>query len=210
MRCRERSSREKRSFSIGQRPGMDFGHGLLAARRGSASPPEAASVTPEEPRLLRGVSLLPRCSPSGPRPFASWMTPSTDRRATAGSLPSGAFRRRLLAALPRDRRLERLGGLRRGGQALRPFHPPPPVDIPPSSLAPSPCLLALDCHEDKAGAAQIIGVEGLSCGGLRLQPKKPRMERLLRRPASGVALDGFRQGRRMAIISIREYLDLPI
>ena len=30
-RCRERSSREKRSVSSGQRPGMDFGHGLLVA-----------------------------------------------------------------------------------------------------------------------------------------------------------------------------------
>ena len=29
MRCRERSSREKRSFSGGQRPWMDYGHGLL-------------------------------------------------------------------------------------------------------------------------------------------------------------------------------------
>ncbi len=31
MRCRERSSREKRSVSSGQRPWMDFGHGLLKA-----------------------------------------------------------------------------------------------------------------------------------------------------------------------------------
>jgi hypothetical protein len=30
MKCRERSSREKRRFSSGQRPGMDFGHGLSA------------------------------------------------------------------------------------------------------------------------------------------------------------------------------------
>jgi hypothetical protein len=30
MRCRERNSREKRSFSSGQRPWMDFGHGLPA------------------------------------------------------------------------------------------------------------------------------------------------------------------------------------
>jgi hypothetical protein len=30
MRCRERSSREKRSISSGQRPRMDFGHGLSA------------------------------------------------------------------------------------------------------------------------------------------------------------------------------------
>ena len=35
MRCRERSSREKRSFSSGQRPWMDFGHGLLGGIRSS-------------------------------------------------------------------------------------------------------------------------------------------------------------------------------
>ncbi len=32
MRCRECNSREKRSFSSGQRPWMDVGHGLRAAR----------------------------------------------------------------------------------------------------------------------------------------------------------------------------------
>jgi hypothetical protein len=77
MRCRERSSREKRSFSGGQRPGMDFGHGLLSTDPGCV----ADSLADADARIFRR-GAMPRRSLSidGAR-----VSPS-DRRGD-GSVP---------------------------------------------------------------------------------------------------------------------------